>query len=130
MNLRRSLSTHQRRLLERIASGVTRIVLHEGRPAFEISERWLYAISAIPVSKPRGRNTIMSGSHDRLSACELIQRGLIVRDGENFTLSKEAARVFGSPPKLPPPKKVVAMSRTRPVRDPCTANPNGEGPKR
>lgn len=111
MNLPRTLSRHHTRLLTNMARGETRILWNEEYGC------WQFARSAITVgaSKPMG-GRCRWGQHAEHAVIELLQRGVLLPQGGELALSKEARKAYGTPPALPTPKHVVVMSRTRAAR--------------
>jgi hypothetical protein len=119
MNVLRSVSRHQRWLLQQLGKGSIRIT-KESR-TFVVTHYYPPPLTptAIPVSvsKPRGRAALFGG-HLQSSIVELYQRGILVEEsGGAVVMCREARRQFGTPSALPSPKRFVRMSRTRAARD-------------
>ncbi len=112
MNLRRSLSRHQAYYLREIASG--RIVLFWSTKHHCAVSQDGYLLGL--ASKSRGSRLQRCGNHFHSSVVELMQRGVLIRDGDRIVPSKEAGKQYGNPPSIKQPKRTFRMSRTRAAR--------------
>jgi hypothetical protein len=116
VNIKRSLSSHQKYYLRQVCSGQTVIARSptSGRYVWQAGADFVYTMDG---SKARGKHARW-GDHCRSSIIELRQRGFLVDDGEGRLVpSKEVAKQYGSPPPIPKPKRVVRMNRTRAARE-------------
>lgn len=118
MNLLRSLSSHQKYYLRGIARGFYVLTFDPDHNCytsrFSTGED-LYTV--ISPSKPRGRRLMKSGNHMQSAIVELVQRKVLVDVNGRLVPSKEAAKVFGSPPPPAPAKRTVKMWRSRAARE-------------
>lgn len=135
MNLMRSLSSHQKYYLEQICLG-KRTAYWSAEERRYVCCEWVNSTgeryySFVPHNKPRpkyvtpyypakaalGRWAITQRDWFGSAVVELLQRGLLKDVNGRLMPTKEAVKVFGSPPPPPAPKRTVKMSRTRPARD-------------
>jgi len=94
-----------------MAKGETRIVWNDEYRAWQF-EPYSMLIAA---GKPRNGGG-QCGPHTSHAVIELLQRGVLLAEGDALVLSKEARKTYGEPPTPPPPKRTVTMSRTRAAR--------------
>lgn len=116
MNLRKRLTKIQRYYLEQICSGRTVIVwdIRDGHYVVAGGEDY---VVRVPHGKPAYSKRWCKRPWLGSVVVELRQRGLLVDDGEGRLVpSKAAAKLYGYPPPLPKPKRVVKMSETRAAR--------------
>jgi len=117
VNLLRTLTKRQLYHLQEICEGRTVILWDAGEGAYFEQTSGDYRMR-MPHGNDRQRRR-NSSKRPWLGSCvvTLLQRKVLVDEEGRLVPCKAAARLFGRPPRIEPPKKSLKMSRTRAARD-------------